>query len=116
MKANIIRIGNSRGLRLPKAVLRQCRLEDTVELEVEDDRVVIRSARKARSGWDEAFAEMTAHGDDSLRDAGTRPTEWDKREWRWCSCGSMSCSSRSIQHKVTKSARRVAALSYLRMR
>lgn len=83
MKVNIIRIGNSRGLRLPKAVLRHCRLEDTVELEVEDDRVVIRSARKARSGWDEAFTEMAARGDDALLNAGALPTEWDKREWRW---------------------------------
>ena len=83
MKANIIRIGNSRGLLLPKTILRQCRLEDTVELEVENNRVIIRSARRTRSGWDEAFAEMAARGDDALLDARTPRTAWDEREWRW---------------------------------
>lgn len=83
MKASIIRIGNSKGLRLPKAILRQCRLDDTVELEVEDDRVIIRPERKARRGWDEAFVAMAAHGDDALLDAKVAPTEWDRREWRW---------------------------------
>lgn len=83
MKANIIRIGNSKGLRLPKAILRQCRLDGTVELEVKDDCVIIRTERKARRGWDEAFAAMAAHGDDALLDAKAAPTEWDRREWRW---------------------------------
>jgi antitoxin component of MazEF toxin-antitoxin module len=36
MKAAVVRIGNSRGVRIPKALLEQCRFRDTVELEVED--------------------------------------------------------------------------------
>lgn len=84
MKAHIIRIGNSRGLRLPKALLAQCRLDDAVEIEVEDNRLIIRSARTTRAGWDRAFAAMAGHGDDALLDRDTRkPTDWDKTEWRW---------------------------------
>ncbi len=84
MKTHIVRIGNSRGLRLPKAILTQCRLEGAVELEVEDNRLVVRSARAPRTGWDLSFAAMAAHGDDILLDRDTlKPTDWDRTEWRW---------------------------------
>ena len=84
MKTHIVRIGNSRGLRLPKAVLAQCKLEDAVEIEVEDNRLVVRPARGARAGWDKAFITMTQHGDDILLDRNTlKSTDWDKTEWRW---------------------------------
>lgn len=84
MKTNIIRIGNSRGLRLPKALLAQCKLEEAVEIEVEDNRLVIRPATAPRAGWNEAFAAMAACGDDALLDRDAlKPTDWDKAEWRW---------------------------------
>lgn len=84
MKTNIVRIGNSKGIRLPKAILEQCRLKDTVELEVEDNRLIIRSVHAPRNGWDKAFAEMAEKGDDVLLDKDARlATDWDKTEWRW---------------------------------
>ncbi len=84
MKTKVVRIGNSKGIRLPKAVLEQCHLEDTVELEVEDDLVIIRPAHAPRSGWDEAFSKMAEKHDDALLDADAQPaTQWDKAEWRW---------------------------------
>ena len=84
MKANIVRIGNSRGVRLPKAILEQCHLEDTVELEVKDNHLVIRPVQAPRSNWEQAFADMAQKGDDMLLDQGAEPlTEWDKREWQW---------------------------------
>jgi len=55
MKINVVRIGNSRGIRIPKAVLEQCRLGLTVELEVKKDHLAVRLAGRPRSGWDDAF-------------------------------------------------------------
>lgn len=84
MKANIVRIGNSRGIRLPKPVLNQCGLDDEVEIEVEGNRLVIRPVRRPRSGWSRAFAEMAQRKDDALLDRDTAlATAWDKAEWRW---------------------------------
>ncbi len=84
MKTNIVRIGNSKGIRLPKPILEQCGLEDAVELEVEGNRLIVRPARTARSGWDQAFTAMAKKGDDTLLDQDTRlATDWDKTEWRW---------------------------------
>lgn len=81
MKAKLVRIGNSRGVRLPKAVIRQCGLGDDVTLEVEKGRVVIRPvARPPRAGWEAAFRDMAAAGDDRAMDLPA--SQWDRSEWR----------------------------------
>jgi antitoxin MazE len=82
MRASLIAIGNSRGVRIPKAVLEQTGLKDEVEMEVRGEELVIRAARKPREGWEESFREMAARGDDKLLDP-TTPTEWDETEWQW---------------------------------
>lgn len=84
MRANIIRIGNSQGIRIPKVLLEQSRLETEVELEVEDDRIVIRPVSRARSGWEEKFQLMAETGDDRMvdEDPGAQ-TNWDLDEWEW---------------------------------
>ena len=84
MRSNIVRVGNSRGIRIPKALLEQCGLDSAVELEVEGDRLVIRRARSPREGWAEAFRDMARRGDDQLIDAGRwGQTDWDRTEWQW---------------------------------
>jgi antitoxin MazE len=81
MKARLVRIGNSRGIRLPKAVISQAALEDEVELEVENRRVIISASAPARSGW-AAAARQLAKDSAGLLDA-TTPTRFDESEWRW---------------------------------
>jgi len=82
VKAHIIRIGNSRGIRIPKLWLEQLGLEDEVELAVQSHRLVIRPARRPRQGWEERFRAMAEHGDDRLLDEST-PTQWENGEWEW---------------------------------
>ena len=84
MKTRIVRIGNSRGIRIPKALLEQCRLGSTVELEVQDGQLVVRPVERPRLGWDEAFRQMAEQGDDQLLDHESLPsTDWDTRGWEW---------------------------------
>ncbi len=84
MKTTVIRIGNSRGIRIPKKLLEQCQLEDEVELEVVDKQLIVRPAVKPRSRWGEAFRRMHEKGDDQLLDHDALPqTEWEKTEWQW---------------------------------
>jgi antitoxin MazE len=84
MKATLVRIGNSRGIRLPKPVIEQCGFENEVEMEVHDHALVIRSFSQPREGWAGAFARMAEARDDELLDrvAETGPT-WDEEEWEW---------------------------------
>jgi len=81
MKAAIVKIGNSRGIRIPKPIFTQCGFEKEVELQVHDNQLVIRSAHQAREGWDEAFKAMSQHGDDALIDK--IDSSWDDSEWEW---------------------------------
>jgi len=84
MKARVVRIGNSRGIRIPKAVIEQCHLHGAVELEIQQGQLIIRSANKARAGWDQAFAEMHRHGDDQLMDRESASiSKWDRKDWTW---------------------------------
>jgi len=83
MKVNLVSIGNSKGVRIPKSVIRQCGLGDEVELRVSDGTVVLAPARRAREGWDAAFERMAAVGDDALPVPEHLRHEWDEEEWDW---------------------------------
>lgn len=84
MRTNIIRIGNSQGIRIPKILLEQSHLGTEVELEVEDEKIVIRSASRPRQGWGEKFRLMAESGDDRMIDEDLSvETEWGKDEWEW---------------------------------
>ncbi len=84
MKVQLIRIGNSRGIRIPKTVLQECHLDEEVELAVEGNRVSIRPVARARKGWANAFRKMHARRDERLLDGESWPaTRWDRSEWRW---------------------------------
>ena len=84
LRTRIIKIGNSQGVRIPKPLLEQAGLGDEVELEVQEDRILIRPAKQRREGWDEAFRLMAQEGDDQLLDEDlTGRTDWDRTEWEW---------------------------------
>lgn len=83
MKSNLVRIGNSRGIRIPRPIIDQCGFGKEVELRIESGALMISPARRPRQGWDEAFAAMASHGDDRLLDAGAGGSRWDETEWRW---------------------------------
>ena len=84
MKTRIVRIGNSRGIRIPKPVIEQAGLEGEVDISVGKDSLVIRPVRHARAGWARAFQEMAKRGDDELLDKGTPiVNRWDEDEWEW---------------------------------
>jgi antitoxin MazE len=71
MKARIVRIGNSQGIRIPKPLLDQTGLSGEVEIDAQDDTLIIRPARRPRAGWAAAFREMAHRGDDTLLDDDT---------------------------------------------
>lgn len=78
----IVRIGNSRGIRVPKGLLEQAQLPEEVELQAEHGRLIIRAARGPRSGWAVAAAAMRARDEDRLLDPPTI-TRFDAEEWKW---------------------------------
>ena len=81
-KTRIVRIGNSRGIRVPKLLLDEADLPDEVELRAEPGRLVVRAAARPRAGWAAKARTMHEHGDDQLLDASTA-TRFDETGWRW---------------------------------
>lgn len=79
MKTRLVRIGNSRGLRLPKPLLEQAGLEDEVEIRVEQGALVIAPVAAPRAGWAEAAVKF---GPSGLVDAPSA-TRFDDEEWAW---------------------------------
>ena len=84
MRARIVKIGNSQGIRIPKPLLEQLKINEDVEIEVENDQIIIRPLSNPRVGWDDAFREMAKYGDDGLIDGDqTIIHTWDETEWQW---------------------------------
>jgi len=81
-RTRIVRIGNSQGLRIPKALLEQAQLPEEVELYVQPGRLVVRGPRRPRAGWAEAARTMRARGHDRLFDQPTT-TRFDREDWTW---------------------------------
>jgi antitoxin MazE len=67
MKSKLIKIGNAKGIILPQNFLKECAIDDEVSIEVKDNRIIISTPGNfKRKGWEKAFKEMAANGDDQL--------------------------------------------------
>jgi antitoxin MazE len=81
-KTRIVRIGNSRGIRIPKTLLDEAHLPEEVEVHAQPGRLVVQAARHPRSGWAVAAKRMRTNSDDRLLDESTSTT-FDREEWEW---------------------------------
>ena len=81
MKADIISIGNSKGVRIPKALLEQCGFGASVDIALESNRLVLSAAPRLRAGWDDAFKAMAAENHDLPPDETAN--DFDQGEWQW---------------------------------
>jgi antitoxin MazE len=66
MQVSVVRIGNSRGIRLNKTLLDHYQITDRVELIPQEGYLVIKPVDEPRTGWAEAFQRMSTAGDDEL--------------------------------------------------
>ncbi|MHB8337502.1 MAG: AbrB/MazE/SpoVT family DNA-binding domain-containing protein [Ignavibacteriaceae bacterium] len=85
MKTKVVKIGNSRGIRIPKSIIDESGLKSEVELEVINGQIIIKSLFQNRDSWDSAFKKMAKNRDDILLDTNTlaEQSTWDKEEWEW---------------------------------
>ena len=89
MQTNIVQIGNSKGVRIPKALLEQLRFGQTVEFEITPEGLLLRPVRQPktsvpRKGWAEMFENALAEDNDSENFSDwnqTNLSEFDEKEW-----------------------------------
>lgn len=82
MKTQIIQIGNSQGIRIPKMLLEDSGITGSVDLELHPDGILIRNAERPRSGWEEAFRQM-AENDETEAGEADMVNRFDEKEWQW---------------------------------
>ena len=82
MKAQIIQIGNSQGIRIPKALLQETGISGDVELEVHSEGILIKNTKTPRSDWDAKF-KAASEFDDDLANDHRISTDFEKKEWQW---------------------------------
>jgi antitoxin MazE len=66
MELSIIRIGNSKGIRLSKSILERYNIRDKVELIFEKGGIILKPVAIPRQGWEDAFNVMHENKDDLL--------------------------------------------------
>jgi len=82
MLVSVVQIGNSRGVRLPKAILDQLSISDKLDLEVENSQIILKPIPKQpRDGWAVAFQKMSGEGEDALLLPDEAPSK--DFEWEW---------------------------------
>ena len=81
MLTNIIKIGNSKGVRIPAYALKKCNITEKVDLEIVEGKIILIPIDKPRKGWDEKFKSMNANGDDILLIDDT--LDADLENWKW---------------------------------
>lgn len=82
MKTRLIRIGNSRGVRLPKPLIEEAGLTEEVDLRTRDGTIIIARARRTRAGWAEAARLIHERSEDRMEEPPTS-TRFDEEEWEW---------------------------------
>lgn len=68
MKKQILKIGGSKGIRIPTSLLNRIGVQNELEIEIHDNQIVIRPTRKGHKSWEEAFGAMLNHEEDDFPD------------------------------------------------
>jgi antitoxin MazE len=82
MKTRIVRIGNSRGVRIPKPLIEQAKLGEEVELRVVESGLLVKAAGAPRANWADAARRLHERAEDGLLDEPSS-TLFDETEWEW---------------------------------
>jgi len=80
MKSSLIKIGNSKGVRINANIIKECELGSEVEIKVVDKKIIIEAVKEPRSGWDKSFQDMHKNSEDVL--LINNGNDFDK-DWEW---------------------------------
>jgi len=80
MKVNLIKIGNSKGIRITSNVIKECEFNNEVEIKVIDKKVIIEAVKEPRSNWETSFKKMHKNKEDFL--VAESSNVFDK-DWEW---------------------------------
>jgi antitoxin MazE len=81
---HLIHVGNSLGVRIPKAIIAQMGVDETTPLSLKITRegLLIAPAKHGREGWAEAFQKAEKESPEPLL-MGDFANKFDEEEWEW---------------------------------
>jgi len=83
MKIKLINIGNSKGLRLSKALIQQYNITEDIQLELKEDGILLKPLTKPRTGWSEQFEKAVKPIENQEKNWIEAHNRFDKEEWTW---------------------------------
>lgn len=78
MRINLVKVGNSKGVIIPAAILASCGLKDAVDLQIKGKKLVIEALKQPRAGW---FDHYQAEPEEAVLDS--IPADEGDEEWVW---------------------------------
>ena len=80
MRSNLIKIGNSKGIRITSSIIKECELYNEVEIIVVDKKLIIEAVKEPRVDWNKSFEKMHKNNEDILLIEDGN--DFDK-DWEW---------------------------------
>jgi antitoxin MazE len=80
MRSNLIKIGNSKGIRITSSIIKECELDNEIEIMVVDKKLIIEAVKEPRADWNKTFEEMHKNREDKLLIENSN--DFDK-DWEW---------------------------------
>jgi antitoxin MazE len=80
MKSSLIKIGNSKGIRINLSIIKECELEGEVEIKVVDKKIIIEAVREPRADWNKSFQDMHKNNEDVLLISNSNTFD---KDWGW---------------------------------
>jgi len=81
MLINLIKIGNSKGIRIPSYIIKECNIKDKIELEIAENTITIRAVENPRADWESGFQKMHKNKDDKL--VIDEEIDINAGDWEW---------------------------------
>lgn len=80
MKSSLIKIGNSKGIRINSNIIKECELESEVEIKVVDKKIIIEAVKEPRADWNRSFQNMHKNNEDALLISDDNIFD---KDWEW---------------------------------
>ncbi len=84
MTIKLIKIGSSRGVRLPKKLIEKFNFGDELEMEIKKDGLLLKKSANPRLGWYQNI-QQELKNEDFTEDLipGSFKNEFDESDWQW---------------------------------
>ena len=84
MKINLINIGNSKGIRIPQAIIKQYNITESMEMVMMEEGFMLKPIEKEGIDWEKAFIkgeEISLNPNETIW--LDQQNSFDKEEWTW---------------------------------